>query len=181
MTVTATNTFTLTSLDVEKVVTGDLTADGATGPFRVSLSCTWLVDGRRVPFAAPGGAERELSAANGYRASYTTLPSSSACELSEIADGGAQSTSMLAVVSGTTTSGTGTAIGVDLSATTGPGQALVTITNEFVDSAIGGGGDTNGTGGLSDTGASVAPMLALGILWLVLGSAAVRLSARRRT
>ena len=147
----------------------------------MSLSCTWLVDGQRVPFATPGGAERELSAANSYRASYTTLPSSSVCELGETADGGAESTSMLAVVSGTTTSKSGNAIGVDLSTTTGPGQALVTITNEFADSAIGGGGDNTGTGDLSDTGAQVAPMLALGILWLMLGSAAVRLSARRRT
>ena len=100
VTVTATNTFTLTSLDVAKVITGDLTADGASGPFRVSLSCTWLVDGQRVPFDAPGGADRDALGGDGFRASYTTLPSSSACELTEIADGGAQSTSMLAVVSG---------------------------------------------------------------------------------
>jgi hypothetical protein len=183
VTVTATNTFDLTSLDVQKVVTGDLTADGAVGPFRVSLRCTWLVEGEQVPFAVPGGPERELSATNGYRASYDALPSSSVCTLTEVDDGGADSTSMQGVVSGARTSTTNNAITADLSATTGPGQALFTVTNDFVDSAVGGGGDNNGngTGGLADTGGQAAPMLTLGLLWVVIGSAAVRLSAQRRS
>src|SRR5690606_24133191 len=71
---TATNTFDITSLDVAKKVTGDRSAPGASGPFEVALSCTWLVDGERVAFEVPGGAERSLTKVNGYQASYDELP-----------------------------------------------------------------------------------------------------------
>ena len=105
--------------------------------------------------------------------------------MTEIQDGGANSTSIQGVVSGVTTSTPRNAIAVDLSATTGPGQALITVTNEFADSDVSGegdkDGDNNGPGGLADTGGQAAPMLALGLLWLVIGSAAVRLSAQRRS
>jgi large repetitive protein len=175
--VTATNTFALTSLDVEKVVTGDLTADGAAGPFTVSLACTWLVDGQRVPFAVPGGADRVLSAANGYRASYADLPSSSACELTEVGDGGAESTSITASIAGSVTSSSGASIGIDLSTTSGPGQALVTVTNEFVDEELEGTDDATDDG-LADSGADVARQVALALLLLVLGAAGVRRSRR---
>ena len=79
VTVTARNTFDLTSLDAAKVVTGDLNAPGAARPFVVSLSCTWLVEGQRVPFAVPGGPERELEQSTGTaRRTTRSLPARSA-------------------------------------------------------------------------------------------------------
>ncbi|TYL49851.1 hypothetical protein FXB39_11185 [Nocardioides sp. BGMRC 2183] len=131
VTLTATNTFDLTSMEVEKQRLGDLSVDGATGPFTVSLECTWLVDGARVGFDVPGGAERVLKKANGYRASYQELPSSAVCTLTETETGGADDTSIRSIVAGDRSQQDGTEATLDLSTTDGPGQAAVVVTNTF--------------------------------------------------
>jgi hypothetical protein len=175
--VTATNTFRLTSLDVVKKVVGDTTSGGATGPFRVSLACTWLVDGQRVAVDVPGGATRLLSRGNGYRASYPELPSSAACTLTETEDGGASATTMTANIAGKASTSKKPAIAVDLSATTGPGQASVRVVNEFDEVA---GNEVGNGGGLPNAGAPYRPWhLALGLLLLLAGLGAVVRSRRQ--
>lgn len=177
VTITALNTFELTSLEVDKVVSGDLDAPGAAGPFRVELTCTRLVDGESVEIEIPGGAERVLSAANGYHATYGELPASADCTLVETDDGGAADTGITVeitpdaeladegeeVAEPTTEIVDGTTVDVDLSVTTGPGQALVTIDNAFAEV----GGESEG---LPGAGSRIPGWLApMGALLLLLG------------
>ncbi|MDQ6523703.1 DUF5979 domain-containing protein [Nocardioides sp. LHD-245] len=178
---TATNTFRLTSLDVTKEVVGDESAKGANGPFRVALACTWLVDGQRAAFDVPGGAERVLAKGNGYRASYQELPSSAACTLTETKDGGAASTSMTATVAGQVTKSRKTSIAVDLTPTGGPGQASVRVVNKFdAVAAVAAGGDERGGAGLPNAGAPYRPwQLVLGGLLVLAGLLGVLRSRRR--
>lgn len=186
VTLTATNTFDLTSLTVEKVVTGALDAEGANGPFTITAECTWAVDGERVAFDVPGGADRVLRAANDYRGSYRDLPSSARCTLTETDDGGAESTVMVARVAGERTTVDGTEITVDLSETDGPGEAALVVKNRFTDSGTGpgGGGDEGDEGGdgLPGVGARFGPwVVGLAVLLLVVGGAALVLDRRRRS
>ncbi|MCR1786570.1 hypothetical protein KVF89_28810 [Nocardioides carbamazepini] len=175
---TATNTFRLTSLDVTKEVVGDDTADGAKGPFRVALACTWLVDGQRVALDVPGGAERVLAKGNGYRASYQELPSSASCTLRETKDGGAASTSMTATVAGQVTKARKATIPVDLTPTGGPGEASVRVVNRF--DAVAAGGEERGGAGLPNAGAAYRPwQLVLGALLVLAGLLSVLRSRRR--
>ncbi|MFS3127277.1 DUF5979 domain-containing protein [Nocardioides sp. Bht2] len=184
-TVTATNTFALTSLDVVKERVGALDVKGANGPFKVSLACTWLVDGKRVGFDIPGGAERTLAKRNSYRASYNNLPSSAQCVLTETEDGGAKRTTIEAEVAGKTLKSKKATIALDLSKTAGPGEASATVTNEFA-ADVSDGGDENDNGALNDgennlpgVGSPVTMwLLATGLLLLLGG--AVLLIARRR-
>jgi hypothetical protein len=127
----ATNVFELTSLDVVKKRVGYTKGGVAKGPFTVTLNCTWLKDGQRVAFATPGGATRNLTKSNGYRTSYTELPSSALCTLQETKKGGASKTAIAVSVNGVSTSKKGAKVTIDLSTTTGPGQAVATITNTF--------------------------------------------------
>ncbi|MCG8153151.1 hypothetical protein GUY44_21905 [Pimelobacter simplex] len=185
VTLHATNTFALTSLDVTKEVVGDTTVAGAKGPFRVRLVCTWLVAGQRVGFDVPGGAERVLSRGNGYRASYQGLPSSAACELTEFDHGGASRTTMHADVAGRKVSERSRSTSVDLGTTSGPGQASVRVVNRF--DAVGGEGDGQGGkdgkgGDLPATGAPYQPWhVFLGLALLLAGAGAVVAGRRRRT
>ncbi|WP_436700183.1 DUF5979 domain-containing protein [Nocardioides sp. BYT-33-1] len=175
---TATNTFRLTSLDVTKEVVGDPAAPGAKGPFRVALACTWLVDGQRVAFDVPGGAERVLAKGNGYRASYQELPSSAACTLKETKDGGAASTSMTAKVAGQVVKSRKATIPVDLTPTGGPGEASVRVVNTF--DAVAAGGEERGGAGLPNAGAPYRPwQLVLGGLLVLAGLLSVLRSRRR--
>ena len=161
------------------MVTGLLTVPGANGPFTVSLECTWLVDGERVAFEVPGGAERVLRAGNDYRASYERLPSSAECTLTETDDGGAESTVVLAKVAGEKVTETGTSITVDLSETDGPGEAGIIVRNRFVDGGINPGGDKDGDG-LPDTGARFGfGLLGLAVLFVIAGIAALIANRRR--
>lgn len=179
---TATNTFDLTSLEVTKEVVGDTTAAGAQGPFRVGIACTWLVAGQRVAFDVPGGAERVLSRGNGYRASYGELPSSAVCQVTETDRGGASSTRIRATVAGQRTTADRASLGVDLTPTSGPGQATVRIVNRF--DAVGGEGDGRGgkDGELPAAGAPYQPWhLFLGLALLLAGAGAVVAGRRRRT
>lgn len=86
VTVTATNTYELGSLQVVKEVDGDGADRYGAGPFEVELACT--LDGRPVP--VPGGAVRPL--APGQPATYDGLPVRALCTATETADGGATST-----------------------------------------------------------------------------------------
>ncbi|WGY00992.1 DUF5979 domain-containing protein [Nocardioides sp. QY071] len=181
VTVSATNTFRLTSLEVIKKVVGDTSAGGAKGPFRVALACTWLVDGQRVAFDVPGGATRQLTRGNGYRASYEELPSSAACTLTETKDGGATSTTMTANVAGLSSTSKKATIAVDLTPTTGPGQASVRVVNTFdavAGEEVGHGGGPGG--GLPNAGAPYRPWhVALGLLLLLAGLGALLRSRRQ--
>jgi len=103
----------------------------AKGPFTVTLNCTWLKDGQRVAFTTPGGAIRKLTKSNGYRTSYTNLPSSALCDLQETKKGGASKTAIAITVNASTTNKKGAKATIDLGATSGPGQAVATITNTF--------------------------------------------------
>ncbi|WP_141014695.1 DUF5979 domain-containing protein [Nocardioides sambongensis] len=189
VTVTATNTFDVTSLEVEKQRLGDLSAAGAQGPFTVSLECTWLVDGERQAFEVPGGAERRLTAANGYRASYGELASSAECTLTETETGDADETSIRAVVAGQSVVEEGTEATVDLSSTDGPGQARVVVTNRFdrdrgtdPDGAKRGpDGSLGGNGGLPETGAPFGRGLLILATGLLLAGLVVAVRNRRRS
>lgn len=184
--VTATNTFALTSLDVVKERVGALDVKGANGPFKVALACTWLVDGTRTAFEVPGGAERTLSKRNAYRAAYADLPSSAKCTLTETEDGDAKRTSIEAEVAGTPATSKKATITLDLTPTTGPGEASATVINEF-EADVEGDDDDRDDGALNDgdkndlpgVGSTLTPwFLATGVLLLLGG--AVLLAARRR-
>lgn len=179
VTLTATNTFDLTSLEVLKRVVGETGGDRARGPFTVALECTWDVDGTREPVAVPGGAERTLSRANGYRASYGDLPSSAACALEEVDTGGADSTRITLDIAGDQTVVDGTSAEVDLSTTDGPGQAVARLVNRFGGGGVTPGGvDSGGT--LPSTGADYGrSWIALGMLLLLAGAATTALGRRR--
>ena len=169
----ATNVFGLTSLDVVKKRVGHTKGGASNGPFTVALNCTWFKDGQRVPFTTPGGAERVLSKSNGYQASYTDLPSSALCDLEETKKGGAKKTQIALSVNGVTSTTKGTKATVDLSSTTGAGQAVATITNTFKQGAVSPASAKNrGPGGrvpgaLPNTGSNLSAELfgvALGLL-----------------
>lgn len=91
--VVATNFFGESGLTVTKVVDGDGAELYGAGPFEVSLSCTYTnVDGEELPLITPGGPTRELTAENGYTATYEPLLFGSTCLIEETATGGATST-----------------------------------------------------------------------------------------
>lgn len=181
--VTATNTFDVTGFEVDKKIVGALDAPGAHGPFTVSASCTWLVDGERVAFDVPGGAERVLSARNDYHASYHQLPSSARCTVTETDTGGADSTSVQVKGGDSGGATSGTSVDVDLAGTQS-GDVSVLFTNRFVDESDENNGHHNGNdnGNLPGTGSDVSPwMLWMGGLLVALGAAGVYAGRRRRT
>ncbi|WAA65356.1 DUF5979 domain-containing protein [Microbacterium oxydans] len=130
-TVTATNTFDLTSIVVTKKRIGDLDAEGADGPFTVELQCVLPTDGEDRPIAVPGGAVRELTAAGGYTAGYESLPVDAKCDIVETDAGTAVRTAITVTTSvdpATTTEGIRAA--VDLTDAVAPTE--VEVTNTFV-------------------------------------------------
>lgn len=85
--VTATNTFDVGSVVVDKVVDGD-GAQYGTGPFEVTLACTY--EGEDIPAGdIPGGATREITP--GTPVSFDDLPIGAECTVTEPTDGGATS------------------------------------------------------------------------------------------
>ncbi|ACQ79028.1 conserved repeat domain protein [Beutenbergia cavernae DSM 12333] len=88
VTVNVRNVFAVDPLLVQKVVTGD-GAQYATGPFEVSLACTF--EGQSLPI--PGGPTRELEldADDTATAAYFGLLDGSECTLTETDQGGATS------------------------------------------------------------------------------------------
>lgn len=94
---TAVNTFDAGSLHVSKEITGAGAELWSTGTFEVSLACT-TGGAEGVPgdtVSIPGGAERELSEAKGYEASYGELPVGAKCDLTETVTGGATSSEIV--------------------------------------------------------------------------------------
>ncbi|MCK9794044.1 DUF5979 domain-containing protein [Isoptericola sp. 4D.3] len=129
--VTATNTFDLGSVAVDKVLTNNTELpDDALGPFEVTIACTY--EGEDVEI--PGGATREL--APGTPVTFDGLPVGSECVVTESDDGGATSTTVSTAVEG----------GEPGEAVVGGSPAEVTVTNVFdagaitVDKAVTGGG-----------------------------------------
>ncbi|TIC85049.1 hypothetical protein E8D34_13305 [Nocardioides sp. GY 10113] len=182
---TATNTFDVTQLEVEKTVIGDLTVAGAKGPFTVTLECTRLADGEQVAYDIPGGADRILRTANDYRASYDLLAAVSRCTLTESDANGAAETSIVATVDGETVRGDGDSVTFDLSGSEeGAIEASIEVTNKFVPPEVGGTNEENPPGGggsiLPGTGAGFGRgLLGLGLLLLVAGGVAVYGGRRR--
>lgn len=92
--VTATNTFDVGAITVDKVVDGEGADLYGAGPFTVTLACT--IDGE--PLAVPGGPTREL--VPGTPVVYGDLPVGAACALTETDDGGASASTMTVTVAG---------------------------------------------------------------------------------
>ncbi|MBZ2195873.1 DUF5979 domain-containing protein [Occultella gossypii] len=131
-TVTVTNVFDLTSLEVVKEIDGDWAASGSDGRFEVTLTCTWMVDGVATDLEIPGGPARVLQAPDDVVATYADLPVGADCELTETVTGEADDTSIVVEIDGTEpVTTTGTTVVVPLTGTTAPGQAQVTVTNAF--------------------------------------------------
>lgn len=94
VTVTATNTFDLGTLDIVKEVTGDGAQLYGAGPFQAQAVCTWVKDGETTAIALPGDGFVTLDAAGGYKASIGSLPVGAECAVQETLTGGATSTSI---------------------------------------------------------------------------------------
>ncbi|MEQ6902105.1 DUF5979 domain-containing protein [Nocardioides sp. YIM 152588] len=180
---TATNTFDVTQLEVEKKVVGDLDAEGAKGPFTVTLECTRTSDGEQVSYDIPGGADRILRQGNDYRASYDLLAAVSECTLTETDASGAAATSIVATVDGEKVRIDGDEVTFDLSGTEEDAiEASILVVNRFVTP------DVEGTfkprpppgGSLPGTGAQYGPgLIGVALLLLVAGGAAVYVGRRR--
>ncbi|MFJ2297625.1 DUF5979 domain-containing protein [Oerskovia paurometabola] len=92
--VTATNTFDVGAVTVDKVVDGEGADLYGAGPFTVTLTCT--VDGQAL--SVPGGPTRTL--VPGTPVVYDDLPVGAACTVAETEDGGASASSMTVTVGG---------------------------------------------------------------------------------
>ncbi|WP_407317697.1 DUF5979 domain-containing protein [Isoptericola halotolerans] len=92
--VTVTNTFEVGSVEVDKSVDGEGAELWGSGPFEVSLACTFQGESIEVP----DGATREVEA--GGTAVYDGLPVDAECVVTESATGGATSTAIAAVIEG---------------------------------------------------------------------------------
>lgn len=117
VTVTATNTFVLDKLAVEKVVDGAGAELYGAGPFTAQVQCTWQRDGDTVDIDLPHDGTVELSQANDYTATVDGLLVGSTCHVAETASGGANSATI------TPNDGTVTVTSDD--------PARVTLTNTF--------------------------------------------------
>lgn len=120
---TITNTFTVGSLTVEKVLDGEPAASLApatTFDYEVSLQCTREVNGSTVAVAIPGGATRTITGAG--TVTYTDLPTGADCVVTETDAG---------LATGTTISPAGP---VTIGDAVTPVE--VTVTNEFANGEI---------------------------------------------
>lgn len=116
--VTVTNTFDVGSVVVDKTVAGEGAELYGSGPFEVTLACTF--DGESV--SIPGGAAREL--VPGEPVVYDGLPVGAECDATETATGGATSTTVAAAGDGG---------GADADAVVVPAgdPAAIDVTNTF--------------------------------------------------
>lgn len=119
--VTATNTFDVGGIAVDKVIDNNTELpDAAFGPFEVALACTY--EGAELEI--PGGATQELTP--GTPVNYGGLPIGSECVVTETDDGGATDTTISTPVEG----------GDPGEAVVGGDPAEVTVTNVFASGAI---------------------------------------------
>lgn len=92
--VTATNTFNVGSLQINKVRAGDGADLYGAGPFTAQVKCTWDKDGVTTPVTLANGGLVELNAANAYAATLDNLPVGASCNVNETKSGGATSSSL---------------------------------------------------------------------------------------
>lgn len=95
VTVTASNTFALGSVQVTKRLEGDGVRNlGPNLTFTVDLACTREVDGVTEDVPIRNDGERSLSRSRGMVATYVGLPLGAACVVTEPDDGGADDTTI---------------------------------------------------------------------------------------
>ncbi|MGX5682112.1 DUF5979 domain-containing protein [Schumannella luteola] len=82
------NRFDVTSIAVDKQITGDGAEAWGQNDFQVTLVCSRDVDGEAEQLAIPGGATRDLVAPD-YTASFDELPVGADCAMTESRFGGA--------------------------------------------------------------------------------------------
>ena len=116
-----TNHFDLGRLDISKERVGDGVAKFGTGPFEVTVVCTWVKDGARLTVPLVDGGVLTLSDDNGYAATIAGIIVGAECVVEETDAGLATATSMIPA--------DGTVTIVDPATT--PAAALVRITNVF--------------------------------------------------
>ena len=168
--VTATNTFELTAIEVEKLVEGATDVPGARAPFTVELVCVLPVDGDERDIAIPGGPTRTLQAPDALVATYDQLPVDALCTLTETQTQGAASTAFTVVTTDDTGATTetvteGTSASVSLA---GAGaNAQVRIANVFVPP-------------IAWTGSTGSAFVGLAIVLLLGGAALIVFAVRRR-
>ncbi|WP_159621025.1 DUF5979 domain-containing protein [Ruania rhizosphaerae] len=114
--VTATNTFVLGEVAIEKLVDGPGAELYGAGPFTAQAVCAWDRDGEQVSVELPNDGHIQLNAANGYAATIGDLLVGTDCVVTEVADGGATATQILPA---------------DGVVTVGEEPAVVTLTNTF--------------------------------------------------
>ncbi|WP_162243342.1 DUF5979 domain-containing protein [Cellulomonas sp. Leaf334] len=131
--VVVTNTFDTGGITVDKAVDGAGADDYGTGPFEVSVACTY--DGE--PVAIPGGSTRPL--VPGQPVVYDELPVGARCSVTETQDGEATDTTMTVTTAGQApVESDGTSVDVVVPPVTGgqPTAVSVLVTNTFDDGAI---------------------------------------------
>jgi len=131
--VIVTNTFDYAQVSVTKSRTGAGATLYGDGPFEVTLVCSF--DGSSI--LIPGGATRELSAANVYFASYDDLPVGADCTIDETNSGGANTVTLDDGVIG---------VPSDLDIVTASASTNVTVTNDFEIGSLRVDKDTTGLG-----------------------------------
>lgn len=87
--VVITNTFDVGAIAITKTVDGAGAGLWGNGDFEVTIDCSRIVDGVSVPFVAPGGNSRPLTAAGGYIARFDELPARAECAIAESVSAGA--------------------------------------------------------------------------------------------
>ncbi|MFC8922945.1 DUF5979 domain-containing protein [Cellulosimicrobium sp. NPDC057127] len=177
--VVVTNTFEAGQVVVRKILDGAGAGAHEDDTFVVALACTQDVDGVETPVVIPGGAERALSAADGWTAVYELVPQGATCALAETGSGDAESVEI--VVDGASVR-TDPADGVPTSPTFvvpagDDARVDVAVMNTFAAEDV--PPDTGGGGWLPRTGSTVVAATALAVLLLAAGAMLVAL--RRRT
>lgn len=169
VTFTATNTFSLGSVKVTKVITGPAASYFTTKKFVVQLQCTREVNGQDVAVPISKDGKRTLSKQTTMVALYEDLPVGAECDVTELKDGGASSTKI---------SPSHLTVGEDT-------VAQVTVTNRFGAELLPDHGNKNPTGPTSNTGGDKldgrSPWLLVGACLAVLvGVVGGVLTLRRR-
>lgn len=127
VTVTATNTFDVATLEITKVVTGAGAADFGVGPFTAQVACTYQKSGKTLDVDLPDNGVVTLSEDNGYKATLGGILKGSTCTVEETGLAGADSGAITG--DGVTVDDQGMATLVVGDG--GADSAAVTITNTF--------------------------------------------------
>ncbi|WP_454044732.1 DUF5979 domain-containing protein [Cellulosimicrobium sp. Marseille-Q8652] len=169
--VTVTNTFDVGQVVVTKELDGPGAGAHEDDEFVVALACTWDVDGVETDVVVPGGAERTLSATDGWTVVYEQVPQGATCTVAETGTGGAESVAIVVDGAGVTTDpadGVPTSDPFDVPLGDGDVQVDASVTNTFPST----GGD------LARTGSTALAATVLAVLLLATG--VILATARRR-